>query len=122
MNSVNAQRARQFIDLYIGYKVSPLLWKYIKTDMKGLSAGRVQSCLLNLLIEHQKTIENYTPQYNYKLDSNMYNDDINLPSQFEFTSKDVDDDLIKEILNVMIQNKKFKIIKRDISEEKSYSP
>ena len=122
MNSVNAQRARQFIDLYIGYKVSPLLWKHIKTDAKGLSAGRVQSCLLNLLIEHQKTIENYTPQYNYKLDSNMYNDDINLQSQFEFTSKDIDDDLIEEILNVMIQNKKFKITKRDLNEEKSYSP
>ena len=44
MNSVNAQRARQFIDLYIGYKVSPLLWKHIQTDKKGLSAGRVQSC------------------------------------------------------------------------------
>ena len=122
MHSVNAQRARQFIDLYIGYKVSPLLWKHIQTDAKGLSAGRVQSCLLNLLIDHQKNIENYTPQYNYKLDSNMYSDDLNLPSQFQFTCKDIDDDLVQEILNIMIENKKFKIIKRDISEEKSYSP
>jgi DNA topoisomerase-1 len=122
IHSVNAQRARQFIDLYIGYKVSPLLWKHIQTDAKGLSAGRVQSCLLNLLIDHQKNIENYTPQYNYKLDSNMYNNDLNLPSQFQFTSKDIDDDLIKEILNIMIKHKNFKITKRDTSEEKSYSP
>jgi DNA topoisomerase I len=122
INSVNAQRARQFIDLYIGYKVSPLLWKHIQTDAKGLSAGRVQSCLLNLLIDHQKKIEEYVPQYNYKLDSNMYSDDIDLESQFEFYSKDIDDDLIKEILNTMIKHKTFKITKRDTSEEKSYSP
>ena len=122
MNSVNAQRARQFIDLYIGYKVSPLLWKHIKTDAKGLSAGRVQSCLLNLLIEHQQKIVDHTPEYNYKLDSNMYSDDINLPSQFQFNSKNIDDDLVKEILNIMIQNKTYKIAKRNISEEKSYSP
>jgi DNA topoisomerase I len=122
IHSVNAQRARQFIDLYIGYKVSPLLWKHIKTDAKGLSAGRVQSCLLNLLIEHQQEIVDYTPEHNYKLDSNMYSDDINLPSQFQFNSKNINDDLVKKILNIMIQNKTYKITKRDISEEKSYSP
>ena len=54
INSVNSQRARQLIDLIIGYKLSPLLWKHIKTDSKGLSAGRVQSCLLNIIHEKNK--------------------------------------------------------------------
>ena len=82
MNSVNAQRARQFIDLYIGYKVSPLLWRHIQTDKKGLSAGRVQSCLLKILKDHEREIDDYVPKYSYKFDSNMYADDIDFESQF----------------------------------------
>ena len=122
MNSVNAQRARQFIDLYIGYKVSPLLWKHIVTDKKGLSAGRVQSCLLKILKDHEREIDDYIPKYSYKFDSNMYTDDIDLPSQFEFNSKNVDDNLIKEILNKIIECRDFKVVKRNLEEEKSYSP
>ena len=122
MNSVNAQRARQFIDLYIGYKVSPLLWKHIQTDKKGLSAGRVQSCLLKILKDHEREIDDYIPKYTYKFDSNMFKDDIDFESQFEFDSKNVDDDLIKEILNKIIECRDFKVVKRNLEEEKSYSP
>jgi len=122
MNSVNAQKARQFIDLYIGYKVSPLLWKHIQTDKKGLSAGRVQSCLLKILKDHEREIDDYTPKYNYKFDSNMYSDDIDFESQFNFDSKDIDDDLIREILNKIIECRDFKVIKKNLEEEKSYSP
>jgi len=122
MNSVNAQKARQFIDLYIGYKVSPLLWKHIQTDKKGLSAGRVQSCLLKILKDHEQEIDDYTPKYNYKFDSNMYSDDIDFESQFNFDSKDIDDDLIREILNKIIECRDFKVIKKNLEEEKSYSP
>ena len=122
MNSVNAQKARQFIDLYIGYKVSPLLWKHIQTDKKGLSAGRVQSCLLKILKDHEGEIDDYVPKYSYKFDSNMFKDDIDFESQFEFDSKNVDDDLIKEILNKIIECRDFKVLKRNLEEEKSYSP
>ena len=122
MNSVNAQKARQFIDLYIGYKVSPLLWKHIKTDKKGLSAGRVQSCLLKILKDHENDIKNYEPKYSYKFDSNMYTDDIDFDSQFNFETIKVDDDLIKEILNKIIECREFKVIKRTLEEEKSYPP
>ena len=51
LNEVNAQQARSVIDLLVGYKLSPCLWEHIKTEIKGLSAGRVQSALLNLLEE-----------------------------------------------------------------------
>jgi DNA topoisomerase-1 len=122
MNSVNAQRARQFIDLYIGYKVSPLLWKHIVTDKKGLSAGRVQSCLLKILKDHEREIDDYTPKYSYKFDSNMFTDDIDFESQFKFDTKNVDDNLIKEILNKIIECRDFKVVKRNLEEEKSYSP
>ena len=122
MNSVNAQRARQFIDLYIGYKVSPLLWKHIQTDKKGLSAGRVQSCLLKILKDHEREIDDYTPKYSYKFDSNMYADDIDFESQFQFDKIEVDDNLIKEILNKIIECRDFKVLKRNLEEEKSYSP
>lgn len=71
MNTVNAQIARQVLDLLVGYKLSPLLWKYItiqqdkntntntntKTDNKHLSAGRCQTPALRLVYENQKEIE-----------------------------------------------------------------
>ena len=59
MNSVNAQQARRIIDRLIGFSISPLLWKHIDTNVKGLSAGRVQSSLLYLLDKHEQDILNH---------------------------------------------------------------
>ena len=59
MNSVNAQQARRIIDRLIGFSISPLLWKHINTNVKGLSAGRVQSSLLYLLDKHEQDILNH---------------------------------------------------------------
>ena len=75
MNSVNAQRCRQFLDLIIGFKLSPLLWKHIESDVKGLSAGRVQSTLLRMLKEHEDTIKNYEPDYSYDFTGKLYDID-----------------------------------------------
>ena len=63
MNEVNAQQARAVIDLLVGYKLSPCLWRNIKTDQKGLSAGRVQSALLNLLEQHDRKIQDFEPEW-----------------------------------------------------------
>jgi DNA topoisomerase-1 len=57
MNKVNAQLARQTLDMLVGYQLSPVLWKHISRN-KGLSAGRCQSPALRILYENQQEINN----------------------------------------------------------------
>ena len=68
MNRVDAQQARRILDRLVGYKVSPLLWKYIQcANNRTLSAGRVQSVALRLLVERQREIEAFKPETYYLL-------------------------------------------------------
>ncbi len=63
MPRVDAQQARRILDRLVGYKVSPLLWKYIQcANNKTLSAGRVQSVALRLLVERQREIDAFKPE------------------------------------------------------------
>ena len=58
MDIVHAQQARQILDVLMGFKISPLLWKYIsRTTKQGLSAGRCQTPALRLVYENQKEID-----------------------------------------------------------------
>jgi DNA topoisomerase-1 len=63
MPRVDAQQARSILDRLVGYKVSPLLWKYIAcANNRTLSAGRVQSVALRLLVERQREIDAFVPE------------------------------------------------------------
>jgi DNA topoisomerase-1 len=58
MNIVNSQQARQILDLIVGFKISPVLWKYISSNLEtGLSAGRCQTPSLRLVYDNHKKIE-----------------------------------------------------------------
>lgn len=64
MNMVDAQQARRILDRAVGYKLSPLLWKKIKF---GLSAGRVQSVAVRIVVDREKEIEAFKPEEFWKL-------------------------------------------------------
>ena len=66
MNLVNAQQSRRILDRIVGYKLSPFLWKKIA---KGLSAGRVQSVAVRIIVEREKEIEKFIAQEYWQIEA-----------------------------------------------------
>ncbi|MEK7645534.1 MAG: type I DNA topoisomerase [Patescibacteria group bacterium] len=67
-NLVDAQQARRIIDRLVGYKLSPFLWKKIRS---GLSAGRVQSVAVRLIVEREREIQKFTPQEYWSVEADL---------------------------------------------------
>ena len=70
-NLVNAQQARRVLDRIVGFEMSPVLWKKVKT---GLSAGRVQSVAVRLVVEREQEIRNFKPTSTFKLEGIFLNE------------------------------------------------
>tara|TARA_B100000686_G_scaffold354758_2_gene467015 strand:+ start:7445 stop:9490 length:2046 start_codon:yes stop_codon:yes gene_type:complete len=118
MNEVNAQQARRIIDRLIGFKLSPCLWKHINTNEKGLSAGRVQSALLNLLDEREKMIKNYESEL--LLDIKGVFEGLK-DTEFIFTDDfEIEDDFLKKLVKEMKKARNFQVIHSSKKKEKTY--
>src|SRR6185436_17607920 len=63
---VNAQQARRILDRLVGYKISPLLWRKVR---RGLSAGRVQSAALRMVVDREREIQAFDPKEYWTLDA-----------------------------------------------------
>ena len=118
MDEVNAQQARRIIDRLIGFKLSPCLWRHIHTSESGLSAGRVQSALLNLLEERENMIESHEPDL--ILDIKGQFKDLK-EAEFIFTNDyDIDDEFMKNLFKKFKKQKLFQVVKSTQKKDKSY--
>jgi DNA topoisomerase-1 len=76
MDLVNAQQARRILDRIVGFEISPILWR--KMSMRNnLSAGRVQSVAVRLIVEREREINNFTSQSSFKIEAQFQAADIN---------------------------------------------
>ena len=79
INLVNAQQARRVLDRIVGFKLSPVLWRKVKP---ALSAGRVQSVAVRLIVEREREVENFKAESSYKVTAVFVSDKAELKAEF----------------------------------------
>ena len=124
MDTVDAQQARRILDRIVGYKISPLLWKKVK---RGLSAGRVQSVALRIIMDRENEIRNFVPEEYWNLDVVLEKQEIQKTVTAKFygnTNGKIDlktGAQVEEIVNI-IKGKKYKVVDVKITEKTKNPP
>ncbi|GAC1387091.1 MAG: type I DNA topoisomerase [Candidatus Saccharimonadales bacterium] len=85
LNLVDAQQARRILDRLVGYELSPVLWKKVRP---GLSAGRVQSVAVRLIVERERAIKDYQAEESYKVTATFLVDSSELPAELTVRMQD----------------------------------
>ena len=85
MDLVDAQQARRVLDRIVGYKISPVLWKKVK---RGLSAGRVQSVAVKLIVDREEEIKNFIPEEYWNIYADLLEPNSKKKFQATFYGKD----------------------------------
>ena len=119
-NLTDAQQARRVLDRIVGYKISPVLWKKVK---KGLSAGRVQSVAVKLIVEREEEIEKFIPEEYWNIYADLSDGKSKKTFEAKFYGKNgkkvelKNNDDVKEVLKE-IENGKFIVTDIKKSEKK----
>ena len=108
-NLVNAQQARRVLDRIVGFEMSPVLWKKVKP---GLSAGRVQSVAVRLIVEREKEIREFKPVPTYKVEgvfTNLEKQEISAKLKKDFTKEQDAENFLNQVQNI-----DFKVLNVDV--------
>lgn len=124
MDIVNAQQARRVLDRIVGYKISPLLWKKVK---RGLSAGRVQSVALRIIMDREQEIRDFVPEEYWNLEVILEKAGVSQDVKAKFYGKDgkkIDlktGEDVKKIVDI-ISKKQYTVIDINTKEKKKSPP
>ncbi|MEK9186648.1 MAG: type I DNA topoisomerase, partial [Patescibacteria group bacterium] len=125
MNLVDAQQARRILDRLVGYKLSPFLWKKV---MRGLSAGRVQSVTVRLIVDREIEIRSFKPQEYWTitvelskngeaLEANLIKINDRILDKFEIANQETAEKITKDL-----EGKQFMVEKMEQTEFKKNPP